>query len=233
MIKVACAGFPVGRKQYESKLQTVELDQMFDKFPRQDTLEKWRAEAPQHFDFIVCASKLITHPPKARANKSRPGSNGVGMLQDSAIVRQAYQQTLQAAETLRARLVLFQLPSTFGPSPDNIRRVQQFFGKSGRGHILFAWEPAVTWPTKLVDDLSEAYRLMPVMNPLGRAKPTKNSPMRFYRLGAHGRTSGIMRFTDEELRTVKNLCDTPLCYVVFNNGPTAFSEAVNFAAKCS
>jgi thymidylate synthase len=42
----------------------------------------------------------------------------------------------------------------------------------------------------LVDDLSEAHRIMPVMNPLGKLKPTHNSPLRYYRLGGRGKTSG-------------------------------------------
>src|SRR4051812_49567420 len=100
MIKVACAGFPVGKKTYESKLRTVELVDMFDKFPKQETLEKWRAEAPPQFDFIVCASKVITHASRSRAQNSRAGRPVTTALEDSAAVRQAYQRTLQAAETL-------------------------------------------------------------------------------------------------------------------------------------
>ena len=224
MIKIACADFPVGRKAYESILKTVELDQLFDKFPKMETVEKWRAEAPPQFDFIVCASKLITHATKTRAQHSRTAKQNLLSLQDNAASRQATSTTLKIAEILRARLVLFQLPPQFSPTPDNIGRVHSFFSKP-RGHILFAWEPPVTWPTKLVDTLSEAHRLMPVMNPLGPAKPTPNSPMRYYRLGGTGRTSGSGQLSETELKKVIRLCDTPLCYVVFNNGPTAFEDA--------
>ncbi len=230
MIKVACAGFPVGKKTYEAKLRTVELDAMFNKFPKPETLVKWRQEAPPHFDFIVCASKLITHATRTRAQNSKTGISAMTAFQDSAIARQAYQKTLQAAETLKSRLILFQLPGTFTPNPDNIKRVQTFFSKPNRGHVLFAWEPPATWPVKLVDDLSEAYRLMPVMNPLGPLKPTPNAPMRYYRLGARGKTSGNGPIPLADLKKVQSLCDTPLCYVIFNNGPTSFEEAAQFAS---
>ncbi len=228
MIKVACADFPVGRKTYESKLRTVELDQLFDKTPRPETILKWKNEAPDQFDFIVCASKLITHAPTARAHSTRTRSLSTGSFADSAIVRQAYTNTLQIAEVLRARLVFFKLPSTFAPNADNIQRLQRFFSQK-RGHILFVWEPPISWPLNLIDELSETYRIMPVMNPLGKLKPTPNSPMRYYRLGGNGKTSGTGTISYEEMKKVKSLCDTPLCYVVFNNGPTAFEDAVKFS----
>lgn len=224
MIKIACADFPVGREKYEAVLKTVELDQLFSKTPKMETVEKWRREAPEHFDFIVCASRAITHPTKTRAQHSRTIKKNQLGLEDNAVTRHAYATTLKVAETLRARLVLFELAAQFGPTPDNIRRVQTFFSQR-RGHVLFAWEPPVTWPLKIVDRLSEAHRIMPVMNPLGPLKPTPDSPMRYYRLGGTGRTSGAGELSDAELKKVISLCDTPLCYVVFNNGPTAFKDA--------
>lgn len=225
MIKVATANFPVGKKTYESKLKTVELDQFFTRFPKMETAEKWRKEAMVNFDFITCASRLITYPTKTRAQHSRHTQKNQYSLEDTALTRQAYEKTLKLAEILKSRLVLFQFPTTFAPTPDNIKRIQTFYAKP-RGHILFVWEPPVSWPNKLVDDLSEAYRIMPVMNPLGKAKPTPNSPMRYYRLGGHGKTSGTGPISDAELRKIITLCDTPLCYVVLNNGPTAFDDAV-------
>jgi len=229
MIKIACADFPVGRQTYESKLKTVELDQLFDRFPKMETIEKWRSEAPPHFDFIVCASKLITHATKTRAQQSRTVRKNLLSLDDNATSRQAYATTMKIAEILRARLVLFQLPPQFSPTPDNIGRVQAFFGKP-RGHVLFVWEHPLTWPPKLVDKLSEAHRIMPVINPLGKAAPTAQSPMRYYRLGGTGRTSGPGTLSDAELKKIITLCDTPLSYVVFNNGPTAFRDATRLAA---
>lgn len=228
MIKIACAGFPVGRKKYEEKLQTVELAQLFDGFPRPNTIEKWRAEAPKDFDFIVCASKLITHEVKHRAQSSRRPTPGVGFFQNSAAVRQATQLTMAAAETLRSRMVFFQLPAHFAATPDNVKRVQNYFLSTKSNHKIFAWETPLGWPFTLVEKLSFDHRLMPVMNPLGRKKPSPTAPMRYFRLGAEGKTSGIKRFSHDELKVVKAACDLPLCYVVFNNGPTAFEDAVRF-----
>ncbi len=224
MIKIACADFPVGRKTYESVLKTVELDQLFDRFPKMETIEKWRNEAPPHFDFIVCAPRAITHPTKASAQHSRDIKKSRMSLDDSASSRQSYATTLKVAEALRARLVFFQSPPQFAPSPDNIKRMQTFFSKP-RGHIMFAWEYPVNWPIKLVDSLCESLRLLPVLNPLGTAKLSPDPRMRYFRLGANGRTSGAAGFTDVELKKIISLCDTPLCYVVFNNGPTAFKDA--------
>ncbi|MCG3203391.1 MAG: hypothetical protein KCHDKBKB_00048 [Elusimicrobia bacterium] len=225
MIKIATANFPVGKKKYESSLKTVELDSLFTRFPKIETIQKWRQGAPDQFDFITCASRIITYPTKTRAQHSRHEQKNQTSLEDSALTRQATERTLKIAEILRSRLVFFDFPSSFLPSPENIKRIQNYFSKP-RGHILFTWEPPVSWPLKLVDDLSEAYRIMPVMNPLGKAKPTPHSPMRYYRLGGHGKTSGTGPLSDNDLKKIISLCDTPLCYVVFNNGPTAFDDAL-------
>src|SRR4051812_37813470 len=116
MIKIACADFPVGRKTYESALKTVELNVLFDRFPKMETIEKWRAAAPPHFDFIVCASKTITHARKQGAHQSAAMKKSSQSFDDTATSRHALATTMKIAETLRSRIVYFQLPAALAPS---------------------------------------------------------------------------------------------------------------------
>lgn len=228
MIKIACAGFPIGQQKYQSNFPTVELTPMFIRSPRLGTLEKWRKEAASDFEFIVCASKAITHPSKHNAQKSRHQMPISSAFQDSAIVRQALQFALTSAEILHSRLIYFKLNPHFAPTSDNVKSLQDFFRPLGKGHTLFAWEPPASWPYSLVESLSDSLRLMPVTNPLKKNAKPYDSPMRYFRLGTNGKTDGLQRFTDDDLKKVQAACDLPLCYVVFNNGPTAYEDATRF-----
>ncbi len=229
MIKVACSGFPVGQKKYQSKLKTVELGGLFDAFPRISTLEKWGEAAKTDFEYIVCASKLITHPAKKTAAASHaPRTHRIGYFQDSPEVRQAFQRTWQAAEILRSRIVLFRCPSQLTPHPDHVQRVQNFFKGAARGNKHFVWEPPSSWPASLIDNVGRSLYLTSAANPLSRHYKPSNAPMRYFRIGADGKTSGIHSYSDSELRDIKAACDKPLSYVVFNNGPTSFFDAIRF-----
>lgn len=231
MIKIACSGFPVGRKRYESRLKTVELNRLFDSFPLVRTLEKWREAALSGFEYIVCASKIITHP--AKNNLKTPAfsrrAHHIGYFQDSAEVRHAFQRTWHAAETLNAKIVLFQCAPTLTPHADHVGRIQAFFRPIDRGTRHFVWEPPLSWPRNFVESLGKTMHMTAAANPLSKKYKPSNEPMRYFRLGAEGRTSGVTTFSDSELRDVKSACDKPLSYVVFNNGPTAFMDAVRFS----
>lgn len=229
MIKIACSGFPVGRKKYETHFRTVELSALFNAFPRPSTIEKWSATAADGFEFVVCASKLITHPSKKTAAAStKTLAHRIGYFQDTAEVRQAFQRTWAAAETLKSKIVLFQCPAFFSPHADHVQRLQKFFQPIPRGNKHIVWEPPASWPLTLVESLSRSLYLTPSANPLAKNYKPTNSPMRYFRIGANGKTSGISHMSDLELQDIRAACDRPLSYVVFNNGPTAFADALRF-----
>src|SRR5436190_1699338 len=85
-IKIACSGFPVGQKKYRARLSSVELSQMFEGLPQAATLERWRTESGDKFEFIACAPEDVTHmqaensprrdrlqPALGQAGPARPG----------------------------------------------------------------------------------------------------------------------------------------------------------------
>lgn len=210
---------------YQARLNAVELSQMFEGLPRATTIERWKVEARTGFEFIACAPEAITHPRKDRD----PRSHRYGYFQDTAEVHSAYRAAMSTAESLGARTMLFKLARTAGPNPDQMDRLHRFFKKVDRGNLHFVWEPPASWPVTLVTTVSTTLRIFPVTNPLaGKAAP--RSPLRYFRLGAGGKTSGVHRFSDEELARVKRNCDEGPTYVVFNNGPYAFEDAVRFAS---
>lgn len=225
-IKIACSGYPVGQKKYQSRLNAVELRQMFDGVPKSNTIERWKAQARDGFEFIPCVPEDVTH---ARRDLNERGGHRFGHFQDTPEVNAAYRAAKLTAIALGARSLFFQLPRTMAPQADHVNRLHRFFSKADRGDLRFVWEPPASWPSTLVASLSKTLRLSPAHNPLsGRLDiPT---PIRYFRLGAGGKTAGLHHFTDDELSRVKKACDGGPAYVVFNNGPHAFDDAVRFAS---
>ena len=230
VIKIGCTGFPVAQSKVHSALSCVELAALAQKVPKRTTLEKWRAGAPDKFEFIVCASRSVSHDAN-RGFHAAPAASTIrrGRFHESADVRNGFSQTEIAATTLRSRIVLFSIPPQMTPHPDSIGRLHKFFGSVKRDERVFVWEPPANWPSSLVQQLSKELALVPVMNPLG-GRPAHRAPLRYYRIGAEGRTRGVQRMTAPQLHALHAACDTPLSYVIFNNGPTAFEDAQKFAA---
>ncbi|MCB4755766.1 MAG: DUF72 domain-containing protein [Elusimicrobia bacterium] len=234
MIKIGCADFPVATARFQRKLPVVELDALFEKFPMTRTVEKWRAQAPPDFEFVVCASHHITHPgrfldqknPSSRSHQIR--AHRFGYFQDTPEVRRAFLKTRHIAELLSSRIVLFELPKSFAPHSDNIGHLQRFFKAAERGLLNFVWDPPASWPLHLTDQISKSLNLVQAFNPL-RPGPKPAGSLRYYRLGDRERTRGNYRFSTDELEQIKRACDLPLSYVIFNSGPLAFQEAVRFS----
>ncbi len=230
-IKIGCSGFPVAQKRYQEKFPLVELNQLFKKTPLDRTVEKWRRTASKGFEFIVCASETITHHASSASllsTKSMTHHHHSGHFQDNAHVRQAFQKTIHMAETLASKVVIFKLPSNLTAHADNVGRLHQFFKAHPRHDKLFVWEPPHSWPHSLVEQLTTKLNLTPATNPLN-ARIKLNGPFRYFRLGNATQTKGIHQFTNWELDSIKKACDKPLCYVIFNNGPTAYEDALRFS----
>lgn len=230
MIKVACSGFPVNQRKYQNQLRAVELVGLFDAFPRASTIEKWGKKAGPEFEFVVCASKVITHPEKRAATHSRRGTGRTGYFQDSPDVKLAFQKSWGAAETLNSKILLFKCPDHWTLHPDHVQRIHAFFKPLPRGNKHFVWEPPLSWSPTLIETLSKQLNLTPAANPLSKTYKPVAAPMRYFRIGLNGKTSGQGAMSIDELRAIKNACDRPLSYVIFNNGPTSFTDAVRFQA---
>ena len=63
--KVGCCGFVVSQQEYFQLFNLIEIQTTFYQLPRLQTAEKWRATAPQGFEFTIKAWQLITHEPSS------------------------------------------------------------------------------------------------------------------------------------------------------------------------
>ncbi|RLA85778.1 MAG: DUF72 domain-containing protein [Deltaproteobacteria bacterium] len=229
MIKVGCCGFPVGRRVYYESFDCVEVQQTFYHPPRIETLRKWRDEAPQGFEFTLKAWQLITHTPKSptyRRLKMRIPEEKAplyGNFLPSDEVFSAWEVTREAAEALGARIVVFQTPSSFRPTPENLGNMREFFRGVERGGMIFGWEPR-GWEGERVAEICEELDLLHIVDPF--QGPSLWGELTYWRL--HGKGGYRYRYTDDDLALLEGwIPGGKRVYVMFNN-TSMFQDAQRF-----
>jgi uncharacterized protein YecE (DUF72 family) len=219
-VKIGCCGFRSSRDSYYALLPAVEVQQIFYQPPQIKTLEKWRAEAPEGFEFAVKAWQLITHqassPTYRRLKRelSDEEKEGVGSFRPSGIVAEAWEVTVACARALGARMVLFQCPASFLPTKANIGNMRKFFKGIERGGLGFGWEPRGGWPREVVRDLCGELDLWHVVDPF--SERTMTPERSYFRL--HGRKGWRYVYEDGELEELRSMLPEGVeSYVFFNN----------------
>jgi uncharacterized protein YecE (DUF72 family) len=218
--KIGCCGFPVVKEKYAGHFHVVEVQQTFYQPPKISTLQNWRALVPENFEFTLKAWQIITHAAKSptyrRLKTKLTGEEyeQCGAFQNTPIVQCAWETTRACAKALAARLVLFQCPASFTPTPKNIFQMRRFFTAIERGALKLLWEPRGNWPDDLVLSLCRELNLVHVVDPF-LSRPV-TTDLIYLRL--HGGKDFKHVFSDEELRKVAQLipADKP-AYVMFNN----------------
>ena len=220
VIRVGCCGFPQARHRYFAHFNLVEIQQTFYKLPQVTTVRRWRAEAPADFIFTLKAWQLITHEPssptyrKAGLTIPQADRDRYGAFRPTDEVHDAWNRTLEIAQALAARIVVFQCPARFTPTDRHVADLRAFFQRVDRGGLLFAWEPRGQWPSDLVRGLCQELDLIHCVDPFQR--PSVHGAPAYFRL--HGRGGYHYRYTDDDLRQLWDWCQPyPEVYCLFNN----------------
>nr|MBC7245919.1 DUF72 domain-containing protein [Chloroflexota bacterium] len=219
-IHIGCCGFPVARSKYYECFSLVEVQETFYRPPRVETAQAWRQQAPADFEFTLKAWQLITHEPRSptyrKAGVQIPAEQAehYGFFRATEEVYAAWDTTLQVAQALHARVVVFQCPPSFTPTEEHVANLQQFFSRIERRHLLLAWEPRGGWPDDLVAHLCQDLNLIHCVDPFQRlslyGEPT------YYRL--HGIGGYRYLYTQDDLVWLLNLCKSKQeVYCLFNN----------------
>ncbi|MEW5709367.1 DUF72 domain-containing protein [Pelomicrobium sp. G1] len=230
-IRVGCCGFSMARAAYFRRFRVVEVQQTFYQPPRIGTLERWRAEAGAGFEFTLKAWQLITHEPASptyrRLKSPIPEAlkDRYGSFRPTQEVMEAWRVTAACARALQARIVVFQCPTSFGPTEERIAHLIRFFRAARAGHedLVFAWEPRGPWPEATVAGLCRDLGLVHVVDPF-QALPAAPG-LRYYRL--HGIGGYRYRYTDADLKRLAGWC-RGTTYCLFNN-MTMAKDAARFA----
>lgn len=229
-IKVGCCGFPVNRREYGARFRVVEVQQTFYQPPRAATAKRWREETPPDLEFTLKAWQLITHGARSPTYRRlrRPltpdEQRQAGSFQNTPLIQRAWEATREVAQTLAARVILFQCPASFEPTPVNLANLRRFLGTLPRENFLCAWEPRGGWPRELVAELCGELALIPALDPF--ATPVFPTSPAYFRL--HGLGGYRYSYTDADLdRLAGLLTGYEEAYVLFNN-MTMWDDARRF-----
>ncbi len=229
-IKIGTCGFRNTKDEYAEVLSTVEIQHTFYQPPQIKTLEKWRAEMPDWFEFTLKAWQLITHesssPTYRRLKRilTEQEAAEAGFFKPTEIVKEALDTTLTCAAALHAQTILFQCPARFRQTEENISNLKLFFTKIERGTLNLCWEPRGDWDDKVVKKICKDLDLWHVVDPFSRLTLTPDNC--YYRL--HGIPRWRYTYEDGELdELVSLLPNDRLSYVFFNN-ITMKEDAIKF-----
>ena len=233
--KVGTCGFGVSRAEYARTFLCVEIQHTFYQPPQLKTLERWRQQMPEDFEFTVKAWQLITHDAKSptyrrlKRKLSEAEKKEAGYFQPSAIVREAWDATLAAAKALEAKTILFQCPASFNQTPENIASLEKFFGSIEREDLKLYWEPRGDWNQALLRSICSGLRLGHVVDPFAYKTVTPGTC--YFRL--HGRGGWRYQYEASEL---EELASSVPCgeesYVFFNNSKMT-EDALRFCKLVS
>lgn len=223
-LKLGMCGFTIGAATYYRQFKVVEVQQTFYDPPLNSTLERWRMQAPDDFEFTMKAWQVITHFGTSRTyrrlkspftDEQRAESGGFRLTET---VMRAWDRTLECARILSATAILFQCPASFKATDENITAMRKFFSTIARpGDLTFLWEPRGPWPDETVLSLCRDLDLIHAADPFVR--PSLTPELIYWRL--HGNKSHYARYSDEELRQIRDWIPQGDgdAYVMFNNVP--------------
>lgn len=230
MNRVGCCGYSVSHAKYYKAFSVIELQKTFYQPPKPSTVERWRDEAPEGFEFTLKAWQLITHesssPTYRRLKEELSDSekSQAGAFRWSPVTRRAWDRTLDLARRLAADKIVFQCPASFRPSERNKDRLRRFFGGIEREGIRCIWEPRGGWSKSQVASLCRELALTHCVDPF-RASPA-TSGLRYFRL--HGIKGYRHQYSGEELRELAKHCrERTSVYFLFNN-QSMFEDAGRF-----
>jgi len=229
-IKVGCCGFPTAKERYFKNFDVVEIQQTFYQPPEIKTATKWRELAPEDFEFTLKAWQLITHEPKSptyrKLGSPIPESKkkNYGGFKPTEDVFKAWEKTEEIARKLKAKYIIFQSPASFQPTSENMNNMKKFFKKIKAKNYILTWEPRGKWESNDLKSLSEELGLLICLDPFKTEPfPQKTS---YFRL--HGKEGYRYKYTDSDLRFLKDICeDYQEVHVMFNN-VYMFDDALRF-----
>src|SRR6185436_1202038 len=129
-VQIGTCGFRARKEDYVKRLSCVEIQHTFYQPPMVKTLERWRAEMPENFEFTLKAWQLITHESSSptfkrlRRKLTEKETKDAGAFKLTPIVREAWDVTLASANALKARTIQFQCPAKFEPTKTNLKNLE-------------------------------------------------------------------------------------------------------------
>lgn len=138
----------------------MELDvERFENEPNPSTLHEWQVESPKGFCFILHAD------PQVRVRLDALAGPDAEPAVDDALL-EAWDRTLQRADSLGAKAILLKTPGSLTPGDANRALLDAFadaVGSDTGPEII--WEPSGMWTIEQTIDAGKEAGLVPAYNP--------------------------------------------------------------------
>ncbi|MEM0104832.1 MAG: DUF72 domain-containing protein [Candidatus Methanomethylicia archaeon] len=233
-IKVGTCGFT---SKHFNFFEVLEVQQTFYDIVNENTLKRWRKEAP-NVEFTIKALQVITHEYNkstySRMKNTFGNVENYGHFKPTKEVQIALDETIREARILNAKIIVFQTPPSFKPNEVNINNLINFFSTLSN-NFIYAWEPrGEEWyrDLKILENIFSKIKAIHVVDPFRRESLTKG--LKYYRL--HGLGKGELnygyKYTDEDLNKLyeivkRDIEENEEIYVMFNN-IHSFNDALRF-----
>jgi uncharacterized protein YecE (DUF72 family) len=200
--------------------------------PRIGTLQRWREEAPEGFEFTLKTWHLITRepssPPYRRLKTPRApvAHERLVAFRPTPEVCAAWETTLACARALAAHIIVSQSLASFTATPQHVQNLRALFSRIKRDAegLPLAWEPR-GWILEQAEAICEELGITRVVDPFKDTPPTRG--LRYFRL--HGVTGDVYQYSDTDLENLQVQCRGAL-YCLFNN--TSMAEDARRFLTC-
>ena len=168
--KIGCCGFAKGREAYFKAFNLVEVQGTFYKLPKTTLAASWRMKAPPQAEFVLKAPQLITHLPSSptyrRLGDTIPAAKqqAYGFFRPTPEVRAARKTIERMAEDVRSRVLLYQCPPSFKPTPENYKNLRRFFRRESPVPCALELR-GKEWSRSLIAEVCDELSLIPVVDP--------------------------------------------------------------------
>ena len=235
-LRIGCCGFARGMKQYFKTFGIVELQQTFYQLPTIETAMRWKENAPDDFEFCVKAWQGITHPASSPTYKRFKGKlrrpENYGFFQQTDEVLKSWEETEKICSILKAKYVLFQSPSSFKPTDENIENIVYFFKKIRKNGFCFVWEPrGKEWLDSIVQEVCKKCDLIHCVDPFAKQPVTRD--FAYFRL--HGKPPGkkmyYYDYSEDDLNELLRFFEVFNEVYCFFNNVNMYENAVQLIKK--
>ncbi len=198
-------GKPTPFEWYISKgFKTVEINASFYRFPQRSWVSAWVRKSPDYFDFSIKVHQSITHRSKLGPSSPR-----------------LWEKFIDALNPMQRKIAfyLFQFPSFFRPTHENILKIRSFVKDMGLEERAVLEFRHVDW-WNFIEDINRSGAVFCSVDAPELPRKIVSSNRVIY-LRIHGRTEWYAHYYgDEELKEIamKLLSsDVDRIYVYFNN----------------
>ncbi|MHC4990794.1 MAG: DUF72 domain-containing protein [Planctomycetota bacterium] len=219
-IRAGTSGLCLSQGEYERAFSVVELQTKFFQSGGLAGAQRWRAQTPPGFEFVLRAPPAITQPEGGtapRRGRHRRDTRHVDAeaFRDTPGVRRVWKDTLELVNALEAPMVIFKSPATFRATDENIANACRFFQWAHRDRMRLGWELlGHDWTDEIVRELCRELSLTHVVDPFRR--PTMRGRPPCFRLNGIG--GPHHHYSDDELAQLRDWCTGDRSYCIFGNG---------------